>query len=213
MRTKSRLNMDTQRLNYRLRQWPITVLDSFDIYPDIVEQALAAKAEIDADDKLAPKGKRAAKDAKIEALVKAISDVKTPRAAGLTADVAAHRSALIPASTQKPTDRQIDFMLSNLKGRTDIEIGVYYQSASDEEKLVLEEASRSVGRIPQKRADGSLHWAPLLPADTVNQSIIDRATDRNPQGAQKLRELEEIASIHEGAANLAAVEIKEILGS
>lgn len=55
---------------------------------------------------------------------------------------------------------------------------------------------------------------PLLPAETGNQSItMDRATAKNPQGAQKLRELEEIVSMHESAANLAAAEINEILRS
>ncbi len=207
MPTKSRLNAETRRLNFRLTQRKPTVLDAHDIYPDIVDQAVAAKAQIESDDTLAPKGKRLAKDAKIEALVKAITDVKTPRSAGLAADVAARRAALIPVSTQKPTERQVDFLLSQLKGRTDVEISVFYNSASDEEKLVLEEAARSVGRIPTKCADGSLAWLPLLPAETINQSIVERATAKNPQGAQQLRELEEIASMHETAATLAAAEV------
>jgi hypothetical protein len=174
MPTKGRLNAETQRLNFRLTQWTISVLDPHDIYPDIVDQAVAARAQIEPDDTPAVKGKRLAKDAKNEALVKAIADVKTPRAAGLAPDVAARRSALIPASTQKPSDRQIDFLLSQLKGRTDVEIGVFYNSASDEEKLVLEEAARSVGRIPTKRADGSLAWMPLLSAETMHHRQSDR---------------------------------------
>jgi hypothetical protein len=85
--------------------------------------------------------------------------------------------------------------------------------ACDDEKLVLEEGSRSVGRIRTKRTDGPLAWMPLLPSETINQSILDRATAKNPQGAQKPRELDEIVSMHESAANLAAAEVREILGS
>jgi len=52
--------------------------------------------------------------------------------------------------------------------------------------FVLEAAAQSVGRIPTKTVDSGLVWAPLLPADTINESIIARATAKNPQGAKKL---------------------------
>ena len=44
--------------------------------------------------------------------------------------------------------------------------------------------------------DGSLGWKPLLPAETINESIVARATANNPKGAKKLQELEEIRSMH-----------------
>jgi hypothetical protein len=210
MPTKTLLKLDTTRLNFRLQQWPITVVDPLDIFGDIVEQAIKDRATIDNDRNLTNEGKAAARAAKRDAALKAITDLQTPRLAGLDADVASHRAALIPASTQKPTDRQVDFLLSHLKDRTSTEIGVFYNSATDDEKLVLEEAARSVGRIPTKRADGSLAWAPLAP-ETINESIIARATARNPQGAAKLAELEEIRATHVSVAGLAAAEVKEVL--
>jgi hypothetical protein len=209
--TKTRLKVDTTRLNFKLRQWPITVVDPLDIFGEIVEQAITDRATIDNDRNLTNEGKLAARAAKRDAALKAITDLQTPRLAGLDADVAAHRAALIPARAEKPSDRQIDFLLSHLKGRTETEIGVYYNSGTDEEKQLMEEAARSVGRIPTKRPDGSLAWAPLLAPETINNSIVARATAHNPQGAQKLQELEEIRATHVSVATLAAAEVKEVL--
>jgi hypothetical protein len=211
--TKTRLKLDTTRLNFRMQQWPVTVVDPLDIFGDIVEQAITDRATIDNDRNLTPEGKAAARAAKRDAALKAITELQTPRLAGLDADVAAHRSALIPASTQKPSDRRVDFLLSHLRDRTSVEIATFYNSATDDEKMVLEEAARSVGRIPTKRADGSLAWTPLLPPDTINQAIIGRATARDPQGAAKLQELEEIRAIHVSVANLATAEVNEVFGT
>ncbi len=77
----------------------------------------------------------------------------------------------------------------------------------------MEEAARSVGRIPTKRPDGSLAWTPLLAPETVNESIVARATATNPQGAQKLQELEQIRALHASVATIATAEVKEVLGS
>jgi hypothetical protein len=76
----------------------------------------------------------------------------------------------------------------------------------------VEEAARSVGRIPMKLADGSLDWRPLLPADTINESIIARAAAKNPQGATKLQEAEEIRDLHATVAALATAEVRTTLG-
>jgi hypothetical protein len=45
----------------------------------------------------------------------------------------------------------------------------------------------------------ALVWAPLLPAEAINESIIARASAKNPQGAKKLQELDEIRSLHASA--------------
>jgi len=209
--SKFRLILDTHRSNFKLTQWPITVLDPLETYNDIVEQAFKERAAIDNDPHLTAQGKKAAKEAKRAANVKAIADVSTPRLAGLGADVAAHRSALLPVSAEKPEARRIDFLLSHLRDRTPHEIGVFYNSATDEERLVLEAAAQSVGRIPTKRPDGSLAWAPLLPAETINESVIARATAKNPQGAKKLKELEEIRSLHASVASIAEATVREVL--
>lgn len=41
-----------------------------------------------------------------------------------------------------------------------------------------------------------LEWAPLLNPETVNESIVVRATARNPAGAKDLEELTEIRATH-----------------
>jgi hypothetical protein len=208
---RSRLILDTYRSNFRLTQWPVTVYDPLETYHDIVEQAIKARATIDNDPHLTPQGKAAAKAAKSAAAVKAITDVSTPRLAGLDADVAAHRSALLSGNTQKTDERRIDFLLSRLRDRSPQEIAVFYNSANDDERLALEEAAQSVGRVPTKGADGSLVWTPLLPAETINESIIARASAKNPQGAKKLQELEEIRATHASFASIAAATVRETL--
>jgi hypothetical protein len=118
---------------------------------------------------------------------------------------------LLPVSAEKPEGRRIDFLLSHLRDRSPQEIAVFYNSATDGERLVLEEAARSVGRIPTKAADGSLAWAPLLRAATINESIIARASAKNPQGATKLAELEEIRALHASVASIADATVREVL--
>lgn len=211
MPTQIRLVLDTHRRNFKMTQWPITVIDPLDVLGDIVDQAVADRAAIDSDRRLTGEGKAAARAAKRDAAIKAIADLQTPRLAGLDADVAAHRAALIPASAEKVDARRIDFLLSHLRDRTSQEIATFYGSATDEEKSVLEEAARSVGRIPTKRTDGSLEWSPLLPAETINESIIARATAKNPKGAAKLQELEEIRAMHVTLAGIAVAEVNEAL--
>jgi hypothetical protein len=211
MTPKYRLIRDTQRRNVRFTQLPITVLDPLEDYDAFVVQAVQAKAAIEANDHFAPKGQRAEKDAKVESLVKGLVDLRTSRLVGFDADIAAHRVALLPASTEQPEARRIDFLLSHLRDRTPQEIAVFYNSATDEEKLVLEAAAQSVGRIPTKTADGGLVWAPLLPAETINESIIARASAQNPHGAQKLQELEELRAMHVTVAGIAEATVREVL--
>jgi hypothetical protein len=123
--------------------------------------------------------------------------------------LAVHRAALLPTG-DKPDARKVDFMLGLLQKHTPQEIAVFYGSATDEERLVMEAAAHSVGRVPIKTASG-LEWAPLLNPETVSESIIARATATNPQGAKKLQELTEIRSMHVSVAGIAAAEIKEAL--
>ena len=80
--------------------------------------------------------------------------------------VSVHRSALLPAPTEKPDGRKMDFLLSHLRDRTPLEIATFYNSATDDERLSMEEASRSVGRMPMK-TPGGLVWQPLLDPETV----------------------------------------------
>jgi len=210
--TKTRAVLDTHRLNFRLTMWPATVLDPLEIADGIVQKFHEAKAAIDADPHLTPQGKGAARAKAAQAALKSISDWHTPRLAGLDQDLGAHRAALVPPATEKPTDRRIDFLLSHLRDRTPQEIAVFYGSASDEERLVMEVAAASVGRVPMKGPNG-LEWQPLLNPETVNESVIARATARNPTGAKKLEELAEIRALQVGIAGVAESEIRDVLAN
>jgi hypothetical protein len=210
MATKLRMVLDTHRRNFRFTQWPATVLDPLEDYDGIVERALKEKASIDSNPNLTGQGKAAEKAAKTAALVKDVLDKHTPRLTGLDADLAAHRAALFPQSAEKPEARRIDFMLSHLRDRTPQEIAIFYNSATDEERLVMEAAAASVGRVPMKVGNG-LQWQPLLDADTVNESVIARATAKNPAGAMKLQELSEIRSMHVTVVSHAIAEINAVM--
>jgi hypothetical protein len=101
--------------------------------------------------------------------------------------------------------------LGRLQQFTPDEIAVLYSSATDEERVVMETASASVGRIPIKTANG-LEWRPLLDAEMVNEAVLARAAEKNPQGVAKLNELAEIRAMHVTVANHAVAEIREALG-
>src|SRR4051812_35654300 len=115
--TKLRGVLDTHRLNFCFTQWPITVLDPLNDIDAIVEQAHKDRAAIDADRRLTPEGKSAAKTEKRAAALKGVADLQTRRIAGLEADVASHRAALLPASAEKSDARRIDFLLSHLRDK------------------------------------------------------------------------------------------------
>jgi hypothetical protein len=211
MADKLRLVLDTLDRNFRFTQWPkAAVLDPFREAALIVDRFFEQKATIDADRNLTREGKVAARAQAGQVAMEAINKWHTPRVAGLDADLGVHRAALLPASTEKPDARRIDFLLSHLRDRTPQEIATFYNSATDEERLVMEAAAASVGRIPMKSANG-LVWTSLLDPETVNGSIIARATAKNPAGAKKLEELTEIRAMHVTVAGIATAEVRAAL--
>jgi hypothetical protein len=211
MATKLRGILDTHRLNYHFTQWPESVLDPFEIADHIVQKFTQERATIDANAHLTSEGKRAARRSAAEKALKSLDDWHTPRLSGLDEDLSAHRAALMPTSSDKIDPRRLDFLLSHLRDKTELEISVLYNNATPEDQVALEHAANVVGRMPRKTADGGLVWASLLSADAINENVIARATAKNPQGAQKLEELAEIRAMQVTVANVAAAEIREIL--
>src|SRR5207245_2290338 len=122
MATTLRMVLDTHRLNFRMAQWPITVLDAFEDIDAVVQKFHKDKAAIDADRHLTNEGRVAASIKSGRAALKAIHDLHTPRLAGLDADLAAHRAALVPVSTEQPDARRIDFLLSHLRDKTPLDV-------------------------------------------------------------------------------------------
>src|SRR5207253_190600 len=117
-----------------------------------------------------------------------------PKLVGLDTQVAQHRTALAP-QMEKPDPRKVEYMLSQLQRHTPQEIATFYNAATDEERLVMEAASASVGRIPVKSGNG-LTWEPLIAPDVVHDSVLARATAKNPTGVAKYNELSEIRAMH-----------------
>ncbi len=202
-----RLVLDTYIRNFRFTQWPMTVLNPLEDAAGIVENFFKQKASIDADHNLTREGKAAARAQAGKAAMEAISKWHTPRVAGLDADLGVHRAALLPTGPI-PEAGAVTFMLGVLQRHTPQEIAIFYSSATDAERLVMEAAAASVGRVPMKTANG-LEGTPLLDPERVNDSVIARATAKNPAGAKKLEELTELRAMHVTVAGLAIAEVRE----
>lgn len=198
--------LDTLRLNFRLTQWPITVLDPLEEADLIVTRFLDQRATITADRHLTHEGKvNATRDAGAAA-VAAVAAWHTPRLAGLDADIGVHRTRLLPTGPP-PDARAVDFMLRTMQTYSVEEMAVFYGSATDHERLVMEAASASVGRVPTKTANG-LVWQPLLNPERVNESVMARAAVKDPAGVAALTELMELRSMHITVAGIATADIK-----
>ncbi len=176
----------------------------------ITETFLTQKAAIDADPHLTPKGKDAARVKAAKDALEALGKWSTPRLAGLDADLGTQRAALVPPS-DKPDPRRVDVALGRLQQFTPDEIAVFYQSATDEERTVMETASASVGRVPMKTGNG-LEWRPLLDPEMVNEAVMARAAVKNPQGVARLNELADIRAMHVTVAGHAVAGVREALG-
>ena len=56
-----------------------------------------------------------------------------------------------------------------------------------------------------------MEWKPLLDPETVNESVMARAAEKNPAAVQRLNELREIRAMHVTVAGHAVAEVKEAL--
>ena len=211
MPAKIRTLLDTYRLNFRLTQWPETVLDPLAEPATILEAFHLRKAAIDADANLTTKGKNAARVQAATEALQAIGKWHAPNIAGIDQDLGAQRAALTPKG-DKPDQRRVELMASRLIQFTQEENGVFYNSATDEERQVMEAASSILGRIPVKAADGGLELRPVLDPERVNESVMARAAAKNPQAVAKLNELAEIRAMHVTVAGHAVAEVREALG-
>lgn len=200
--------LDTIKLNFRMAHWPKTVLDPFEEAHRLSDAVLKQKAAIATDRRLTPQGKDEKTEEAKAIGAEALTKWHTPRLAGLDADIAVHREALLTPSTEKVDPRRIDFLLGRLQAFTPEEVGTLYGAASDEVRLALEAASSSVGPVPVKSANG-VEWKPLLDPASVNEAVIGRAMKSNPAGVQKLRELEELRDTQVTVFGIALADIRE----
>lgn len=198
---------ETQRRNLRLQHYPATALDPLQQPVETVATLRAKVAEINADRYLTPEGRAAARKKAAGEAADSVRAWQAKRQAGLDADLGAQRAALLPTG-ERPDQRRIDFMLAIMQRHTSEELNVFYGSASDAERRVMEAASASVGRVPTKTASG-LVWQPLLNPESVQESIMARAQAEKPAALERLRELELIRAATATLAQHALVEIGE----
>lgn len=136
----------------------------------------------------------------------AISVWHEERLKNIDADLLEQRAALL-SDTTRPDPKQIDLMASQLRQFTPHEIAVFYNSATEPERRVMEAASASVGRVPMKSSNG-LEWKTLLrPRHGPRGEIMARAEATNPTAAEQVRELAEIRAMQVTIAGVALSEI------
>jgi hypothetical protein len=167
------------------------------------------KAAIEANRNLSNEGKNEATRAAREAARERFEKWHAPRLAGLDADIAVHRAALMPKTTT-PDPKKVEFMANVLQRYSPHERAVFYNSATDDERVAMEAASALLGRVPMKTGD-LLEWKPLLDSDMVTEGVKLRALTQNPQGVEKLNELLEIRAMHATVAGHALAEINDVM--
>ena len=202
------LLLDTQRRNFRMTQWPASVLDPLREAQTIVARFHGQLGAIDANPHLTREGKAAERTRVAHVALDALHQWHTPRLAGLDADLGQHRAALLVPATERPDARRIDFLLSHLRAMAPAEIATFYDAATEDERRLMEAAAESVGRVPMKTENGMV-WRPLLDPETVNASIAGRAAARDPDGAARLEELAELRAMHVTVASIAAAEVRK----
>lgn len=204
-----RIVLDTYKRNFNMTQWPVSILDAFEEPALFVDQFHKQAAAIDANRNLSPEGRNQARRDAGKAALAAINKWQTPKLTVLDGQIAQQRASLMPPTPQ-PDPRTVDHMVSQLQRFAPQEIAVLYGSATDAERVVMEAASASLGRVPLKSEHG-LEWKPLLAPDVIDEAVLARATARNPTGVQKVAELSEVRSMYVTVAGIAAADVQDAL--
>jgi hypothetical protein len=210
MSDKLTLVLKSQRSNQRLSQYDIDeVMLPFDHAQTLVTAFHEERQAIAKNFHLNGKGKAAATIKAAEAKQTSLAEWNEARLKGIDADLLEQRASLLPA-TDRPDPRRVDLMSSQLLKFAPNEIAVLYNSASEDERRVMEAASAATGRVPVKIGSG-LEWRNLLDPDVVAAGIMATADATNPAGAAKVRELTEIRAMQVTIAGVAASEIRDAL--
>jgi hypothetical protein len=136
----------------------------------------------------------------------AITEWHEQRLKNIDADLLEKRAALLSDNTV-PDPKRVDLMASQLRQFTLQEIAVFYSSATEPERRVMEAASVVVGRMMMKSSNG-LEWKTPLEPDMVHEAIMARAEATNPAAAEQVRELSEIRAMQVTIAGVALAEIE-----
>jgi len=204
--TKLNEVIDAQALNQRFRHYDVkVVMVPFGHLKMLSDGHRKRRAEIADDKHLTKEGKVAALAKTQTATRDAIEEWHQERLKNIDADLLEQRAAL-RGNVTAPEQKRVDLMTQHLLKHTPQEVAIFYDKATDAERLEMEAASTAVGRVPLKSSNG-LQWTPLLDPAMVSEAILARAENTNPEAAQKVRELSEIRAMQVTITGVALSEI------
>jgi hypothetical protein len=198
--------LDTQARNQRFRHYDVAVvLVPFGHLRMLSDGHHKRRAEVANDKHLTTEGKVAAL-AKAQAATRAaIDEWHQSRLKNIDADLLEQKAAL-RGNVAAPDQKRVDLMASHLLKHTPDDIAGFFDKATEAERIEMEAASASVGRVPMKGPNGR-EWKPLLDVKMVEASILERAEVTNPTAAQRVRELSEIRAMQVTITGVALSEI------
>lgn len=200
------LHLDTQERNHRFAHHDIKVeMVPYQHLRMLQRTYFEQKAAIAVDRHLTDDGKKAATDKAKATRDAAMEEWNTQRLKNFDAHLLEQRAALF-ADTTVPEPKHVEVMASQLLKHAPSDIAIFYNSATDAERRVMEAASAFVGRVPMITPNGK-EWKTLLDPEAVNEAILARAEATNPIAAQRVRELAELRAMQVTAARVALSEI------
>jgi hypothetical protein len=169
----------------------------------------AATRKIEADRNLSAEGRRAALAKAREDASAGVEQWKVGKIAGIDGQIAAQQQTLAkadPGSVQ-PTEFAIQFMAAILAKHDPLENEVLYSDATEGERVTMELASESLGRLPRRRGPtGDLVWEPVLSPERIAAARVARQAEKNPSAVSALADARRIRNVYV-AMSSAAVEL------
>jgi hypothetical protein len=181
-----------------------------ELAPPLAEYETAA-ALIANDANLTELGRQNARaDARAKATA-AIEAWTTGKTAGVDAQAAAldaTRRTQAEKGATPPTALAVTFMAERLGTLDPLEVDVLYSDATDQERLLIEVATESVGRVPRRRPDGTVVWEHILSPERIAQGRAARLERVDPAASASLRDLARIRRTYEAMAGAAVGLVK-----
>jgi hypothetical protein len=132
---------------------------------------------------------------------------KTGKVTGIDAQAAAldaTRRAQAEKGVTTPTEFAIKFMGEKLSPLDPFECEVLYSDATEQERLVIEAAAESLGRVPRRRGpDGALVWEHILSPERIAKAQAARMDRADPSASASLDDLNRIRNAYSSMASAA----------
>ena len=166
----------------------------------------AATLKIEADRNLSAEGRRAALAKAREDASASVAQWTAGKIAGIDAQIAQQQQTLAkadPGSVQ-PTEFAIQFMAAILAKHDPLENEVLYSDATEGERVTMELASETLGRMPRRRGpSGELAWEHALSPDRIATARAARQAEKNPTAVAALADARRIRNVYSAMASAA----------